>query len=116
MTVLKNMPIKSHLGDYQNTNWLPSLMARLGRTILDPSCDHALLLEYHPRLIQAYKTCLSDLQCSEHTFIDSCTWFSGRQTRALKTEGSGESFVEHPEKLKSVSPKTIKSEERSEKL
>ena len=43
-------------------------MARLGRTILDPSCDHALLLEYHPRLIQAYKTCLSDLQCSEHTF------------------------------------------------
>ena len=57
-----------HLGNYAITNWLPQLMSRLGETILNPSCDHEILLEYHPRLVQAYKFCLNDLQCSEHTF------------------------------------------------
>ena len=57
-----------HIGDYRQTNWVPALMSRLARVILGPNCDHAVLLDFHPRLTQAYSSCLHDLKCTEHTF------------------------------------------------
>jgi len=57
-----------HLADYTNTNLLPRLISRLGRSILSSDCDHELLLEYHPRFVQAYQQCLRDLHCEEHSF------------------------------------------------
>ena len=44
------------------------MMTRLARIILEPFCDHSVLLEMHPRLVQGYQECLSDLKCVEHTF------------------------------------------------
>ena len=57
-----------HIGDYRQTNWVPKLMRRLAQVILSPSCDHSVLLDYHPRLVHSYQKCLQDLKCTEHTF------------------------------------------------
>ena len=57
-----------HLGDYSQTNWIPRLMNRLARIILEPYCDHSVLLEMHPRLVRGYTECLEALKCHEHTF------------------------------------------------
>ena len=57
-----------HLNDYAAFNRLPRFMSRLSHSILDSSCDHAVLLEFHPRLVTAYESCLLDLKLNEHTF------------------------------------------------
>lgn len=57
-----------HLSDYAAYNRLPRFMSRLSQSILDNGCDHAILLEFHPRLVSAYKSCISDLKISEHSF------------------------------------------------
>ena len=57
-----------HLSECINLNRVPRFTTLLGEAILDTDCDHDILLEFHPRLITAYRTCLSDLKCQEHIF------------------------------------------------
>ena len=53
-----------HLGDHLQYDLLPNFITRLGHCILDPKCDHLILLQYHPVLVQAYFRCLESLSVS----------------------------------------------------
>ena len=57
-----------HLSDFAGINLFPRFMYRLGQCVLDPQCDHAILLEFHPRLVEGYRQNLTALKLSEHTF------------------------------------------------
>lgn len=57
-----------HLSDFTGINLFPRFMSRLGQCVLDPRCDHDILLEFHPRLVESYRRTLDTLKLSEHTF------------------------------------------------
>ena len=57
-----------HLGDHIQYDFLPRLLERLGKCLVDPQCDHQTLLKYHPALTRHYRRCLQDLSLTEHIF------------------------------------------------
>ena len=61
--LLKTLEIKVyyHLGEHIQYDLLPRLLRRLGKCILDPKCDHQILLKYHPLLMQHYTASLKTL-------------------------------------------------------
>ena len=57
-----------HVGDHPSRNNLPKMMRHLIQCILDPKCDLQNLLEYYPRLNDAFQKSLSACACELHLF------------------------------------------------
>ena len=57
-----------HLGDHIQYDFLPRFLERLGKCLIDPHCDHQILLKYHPAFVRHYQQSLQDLSLTEHVF------------------------------------------------
>lgn len=57
-----------HLGSHLQYDFLPRLLSRLCESVLDPRCDHEILLEFYPSFNQFYRVCLQDLSLTDHIF------------------------------------------------